>query len=160
MLLPMPDEQMTIGRLGRQLGVNPRTIRYYERVGLLPAPERTGAGYRLYGPADAERLRFIKSAQRLGLSLGEIGEVLAFRERGQQPCRYVASVVDQRLGEVNRRLRELRTFKRELTELRDRMRAEGSADREGPYCHYLENAHERPPANRPLSRRGASGGTR
>lgn len=138
----MLDPQLTIGQLAGRLGLNPRTIRYYERIGLLPAPERTGAGYRLYGAADAERLRFIKSAQHLGLTLGEIGEVLAFRERGQAPCRYVASVIDQRLGEVSQQLRDLRAFKRELSDLRDRMRAEGPVDRDGPYCHYLAGAHD------------------
>ena len=135
---------MTIGKLAKRLDLNPRTIRFYERVGVLPEPERTASGYRLYTGEDEARLRFIKSAQRLGLTLGEIHEVLAFRERGHQPCRYVAAVVDQRLGEISRRLHELRALRRELTELRDRIRAEGPADREGPYCHYLEGAHDRP----------------
>ncbi len=134
----------TIGQLAVRLGLNPRTIRYYERIGLLPEPERTGAGYRLYGPADEQRLRFIKSAQRVGLNLGEIKETLAFRERGEQPCRHVAAVIERRLGEVNQRLRELRAFKAELAELRDRIRTEDSADRDATYCHYIEGAHQAP----------------
>ena len=129
----------TIGQLAKRLDLNPRTIRYYERIQLVPAPERTGAGYRIYGQADEDRLRFIKSAQRLGLSLGEVKEVLAFRERGQQPCRYVASVIERRLGEVNQRLRDLRAFKAELTELRDRIRADGVAERDPGYCHYIQS---------------------
>lgn len=130
----------TIGQLAKRLALNPRTIRYYERIALVPEPERTDAGYRLYGQADEERLRFIKSAQRLGLSLGEIKEVLALRERGLQPCSYVATVIDQRLGEVNQRLRDLRAFRAELTDLRDRIRAEGVVvDDSDGYCHYIQS---------------------
>ena len=130
---------MTIGHLAGRLGINPRTIRYYERIGLLPEPDRTGAGYRLYGPGDQERVQFIKSAQRVGLNLGEIKEILAFRDRGEAPCNYVASVIEQRLSEVNQRLRELRDFRRELTELRDQIRAGGPAPkRDGGYCRYIQ----------------------
>ncbi len=134
------DERVwTIGRLAGRLDLNPRTIRYYERIGLLPQPERTGAGYRLYAETDEDRVRFIKSAQRLGLSLGEVKEVLALRERGQQPCRYVAAVIEQRLGEVDQRLRDLRAFKAELSELRERIRAGGVAERDSAYCHYIQS---------------------
>lgn len=134
----IPRGSLRIGQLAEQLGLNPRTIRYYEQIGLMPEPERTESGYRLYTDRDAERLRFIKSAQHVGLSLGEIKETLAFRERGEQPCGYVYGVVEQRLREVDGRLRELRAFKRDLKQLRDRMRAGGVARREGPYCHYIE----------------------
>lgn len=129
----------TIGQLAKQLDLNPRTIRYYERIALVPEPERTDAGYRLYGQADEDRLRFIKSAQGLGLSLGEIKEVLALRERGLQPCSYIAFLIDQRLGEVNQRLRDLRAFRAELTDLRDRMRAEDVVEDSDGYCHYIQS---------------------
>lgn len=128
----------TIGQLAKRLELNPRTIRFYERIGVLPEPERNAAGYRLYSQADESRLRFIKAAQRTGLTLGEIKEVLALRDRGRPPCRYVAGVIDQRLGEINQRVAELRALKRELNELRDRMRREGVAERDGQFCHYIE----------------------
>lgn len=80
---------MRIGELAARLGLNTRTIRYYESIALLPEPERTASGYRTYDEADVERLAFIKSAQRLGLALDEIREVLALRERGVTPCGYV-----------------------------------------------------------------------
>lgn len=130
---------MTIGTLADRLGLNPRTIRYYERVGLIPPAQRSAGGYRLYTPADEDRIRFIKSAQRLGLTLGEVKETLAFRERDERPCRYVAGLIDDRLGEVNQRLRELRAFKRELTQLRERMRTDEPVEHDGPYCHYIQN---------------------
>ena len=133
---------MTIGQLAARLELNPRTIRYYEHIGLLPAPERTEAGYRVYGAADEERLRFIRSAQRLGLSLGEIKETIAFRERGERPCRYVAEVLERRVDEVSRRLSELREVKRELTVVLERMHAEGVVEDGTEYCHYIERAPE------------------
>lgn len=129
-----------IGELAKRLELNPRTIRFYEDAGILPPPARTRGGFRLYGQEDEQRLRFVKAAQRLGLTLGEIKEVMAFRDRDQAPCRYVAAVIEQRLAEINERTRELRTLKQELTELRARMRREGVAERDGSYCHYIETA--------------------
>jgi len=92
--MPLPEETgrgeaMRIGELAGELGLNPRTIRYYEGIGLLPQPDRTGGNYRAYGREDWERLQFIKAAQRLGLTLDEIREVLAFAERGEPPCGFV-----------------------------------------------------------------------
>lgn len=133
----MEEQRITIGRLAKRLDLNPRTIRYYEHVGVLPEPERSSAGYRLYTAEDEQRLRFIKSAQRVGLTLGEIGETLAFRDRGETPCRYVAAVVERRLAETDRRIRELRAFKRELSELNERMRSDEIVDQRSPYCHYI-----------------------
>lgn len=152
------DDTTTIGQLASRLGVNPRTIRYYERIGLTPEPERSGGGYRLYDTNDEDRLRFIKSAQRIGLTLGEIKETLAFRERGEPPCDYVASVIEQRLIEVNQRLRDLREFKRELSELRDRIRTQGTArQQDGAYCHYIQTAGGSQPDSSGRARSGRSG---
>jgi DNA-binding transcriptional MerR regulator len=131
---------LKIGELAKRLDLKPRTIRFYEDVGILPAPARTSGGFRLYAEEDEQRLRFLKAAQRLGLSLGEIKEVMAFRDRGQAPCRYVAGVIEQQLAEINERMREMRTLKQELTELRARMRADGIAERDDGYCHYIETA--------------------
>lgn len=136
-LRPVQNDRITIGQLARQLDLNPRTIRYYEHVGVLPEPERTTSGYRLYTPEDEERLRFVKSAQRVGLTLGEIRETLAFRDRDQAPCRYVAGVIERRLAETNQRIRELRAFKNDLSELNQRMRTGGVIERDSPYCHYI-----------------------
>lgn len=134
------NRQLKIGELAARLDLNPRTIRFYEQAGILPEPERSRGGFRLYGDEDTERLRFVKTAQRLGLTLGEIKEVLAFRDRDERPCRYVAAVIEHRLAEIDERMRELRTLKHELTELRERMHAEGVAERDAAYCHYIEAA--------------------
>jgi DNA-binding transcriptional MerR regulator len=88
-----------IGELADAVGVNPKTIRFYEDIALLPQPERRPSGYRDYSEDDRDRLVFVRTAQRLGLALADIKEILAFRERGEQPCGYVRSVLARQAGE-------------------------------------------------------------
>lgn len=98
---------MTVSDLGRQLGVSADTIRYYERIGLLPNIDRNDSGYRVFNDADLERVRFIKRAQRFGLQLDEIGELLDVRDRGLCPCGHARSLLDQRREELTAQLSEL-----------------------------------------------------
>src|SRR4051794_1818824 len=102
---------MRIGQLADRLGVTTKSIRFYESIGLFPDPARTPSGYRNYGDADVDRLTFVKTAQRLGLSLDEIGEIIAFRDRGQQPCRYVAQLLRRQVVELDGRIREMRRLR-------------------------------------------------
>ena len=108
---------MQIGELADRVGVNTKTIRYYESIKLLPPPERTPAGYRLYGPRDETRLTFIKTAQQLGLSLDEIREILALREAGTAPCEHVRGVLRQQVRDISRRISDLRRLRQELQSL-------------------------------------------
>lgn len=110
---------MRIGELAGRLAINPKTIRYYEGIGLLPDPERTPSGYRLYDEDDVERLTFIKTAQRLGITLDEIREILTFRERGDRPCDYVRAVLRREVAEIDQRLAELGALRDELVALED-----------------------------------------
>ena len=77
---------LTVGQLAARAGVRADTIRYYERAGLLPEPSRTDGDHRRYGPADLDRMLFIRGAQRLGLRLAEIRELLSVRDTGVCPC--------------------------------------------------------------------------
>ncbi len=138
------SEKLRIGQLAARLELNPRTIRFYEQAGILPEPERTVSNYRLYSAEDERRLRFIKAAQRLGLALGEIKEILAVRDRGQRPCRYVAELVDKRLREIDEQMRDLRVLKSDLSDLRARMTEQEIDDDSSPYCHYIEGSVQRP----------------
>lgn len=108
---------MRIGELADQLGLNPRTVRYYESIGLLPEPDRTPSGYRDYDERTGELLTFIKTAQRLGMTLDEIREILALRDRGEQPCGYVRQVIRRQVNEIDERIAELRQLRRELVTL-------------------------------------------
>jgi DNA-binding transcriptional MerR regulator len=108
---------MRIGELADRVAVNTKTIRYYESIGLLPEPQRTGSGYRDYADDDEARLLFIRTAQHLGLSLDEIREVLHLREAGTAPCDHVRSVLQQQVQQITRRIAELRRLRDELRQL-------------------------------------------
>jgi MerR family transcriptional regulator, copper efflux regulator len=105
-----------IGQLAAQTGFSVRTIRFYEQSGLLPAPHRTPAGYRSYDQDAVTRLRFVRSAQTLGLSLAEIAEVLRIRDYQGPPCSYVAELLETHVTALETRIKE-------LTALRDELRA-------------------------------------
>lgn len=92
--------------LARLATTSPDTLRYYERVGLLPRPPRTPSGYRLYDPSVAERVAFIKKAQALGLVLEEIRDVLRIAAEGTPPCEHVRGALHRRLQDVDARISE------------------------------------------------------
>jgi DNA-binding transcriptional MerR regulator len=117
-----------IGELAAALGLNPKTIRYYEQIGLLPEPQRTSSGYRRYGQDDLERLRFIGKAKAIGLTLEEIKQVLTIRRDGKAPCEHVRALLEQKLAAIDRQLRALADVRRELITLRDEASRTAAAD--------------------------------
>lgn len=100
-------------------GVSSDAIRYYERAGVLPPPRRAENGYRLYADDDLQRLRFIRQARLLDLSLEAIAEILAFRDQGILPCDYVLELIEDKIEEVHTRIRELETLRGELADLHE-----------------------------------------
>jgi MerR family copper efflux transcriptional regulator len=113
-------DHMRIGELARQSGVPATALRYYEQLGLLPAPRRTESGYRMYGEDAVDRLAFIRAAQAVGLTLAEVRQVLGVRDAGEAPCRVVTDLVEHRHAEVKAKVAELRGLERELAALRAR----------------------------------------
>lgn len=109
--------RLTVSMLAKQTGIPPDTIRYYDRIGLLPPAARTAAGYRHYDPTAAQRLRFIKGAQRFGLRLREIAELLAVRDRGACPCGHAEALVCRRLAEIDAEIARLAEVRGELARL-------------------------------------------
>ena len=107
---------LTIGELAGELQLNPKTIRYYEDVGLIPEPRRSESGYRLYSRYELERLRLIKRAKLLGLSLAEIKELVAYAIDGH--CNALEerlfSLVKAKLEEIDQKIDELVTFRDNL----------------------------------------------
>lgn len=112
--MPATDRRETfkIGRLARECGVSIDTIRYYERERLLAPPPRTPAGYRLYGADAVAKLRFIRHAQALGFTLGEIGELLALKRTPGSTCSDVRTRAQVKISDIAGRIAAL-----------DRMRA-------------------------------------
>ena len=108
---------MRIGELARRSGIASTALRYYEKAGLLPQPQRTPSGYRTYDAGALQRLAFIRAAQAVGLSLPEIREVIAIRDGGTAPCSHVVGLMERRRAEVRARIRELQRLERELSEL-------------------------------------------
>lgn len=146
---------MRIGELADQLGLNPKTIRYYESIGLLPEPERTPSGYRDYDERTGELLTFIKTAQRLGISLDEIREILALRERREQPCSYVREVLRRQVDEIDERIAELRHLRKELVtldEIADRLADPGPGQ-----CRLIEHVRQHAASAATAQQRGRQG---
>ncbi|GIX50525.1 MAG: Cd(II)/Pb(II)-responsive transcriptional regulator [Limisphaera sp.] len=131
---------MRIGELARATGTTPDTLRYYERVGLLPAPRRTAAGYRLYDDRALSRVRFIRKARRLGLSLQEIRSVLGQRARGQLPCGLVVRFAERHLEQIERELAGLTAVRNALRQQLSRWRRNRTSDRcvTAEYCSLIE----------------------
>lgn len=132
-------DSIKIGELSARTGVARHTIRFYERKGVLPEPERTSSGYRTYDPAAIERLEFIRKGQALGLKLDDIKEVLEISEGGREPCEHVRELIGERLRETEARLRELeqlRAVLRDTLERFDELEISATACR----CAVIEGA--------------------
>ncbi|MBN8717426.1 Hg(II)-responsive transcriptional regulator [Thermomonas sp. S9] len=110
-----PANALTIGALAKAAGVNVETIRFYQRKGLLPEPARPYGSIRRYGEADVARVRFVKSAQRLGFSLGEIAGLLTL-EDGLH-CEEAQAQAAHKLADVRARLADLRRIEAALEDL-------------------------------------------
>jgi len=111
-----------IGELAERTGLSTKALRYYESIGVLPEPARTPSGYRDY-PVDAQDVvRFVRSAQAVGLSLGEIREILAYRDRGETPCAHVVDLIRRRAAAIDEQMAALERTRRELRRLERRAR--------------------------------------
>jgi MerR family mercuric resistance operon transcriptional regulator len=111
----MPDLTLLIGELARRTGNNIETIRYYERIGLIPAPPRQGR-YRSYGPEDVGRLRFVRRARELGFTLGEVRTLLGLAAGGQASCGEARSLAAAHLADVKARISDLRRMEHALAD--------------------------------------------
>lgn len=108
---------MIIRELAQKTGVTAKTIRYYESIGLLPQPERSENNYRQYTSTDVERLRLVAGARNLGLSMGDLAEILAARDRGIAPCQRVLDSIAQRLQELDQRIADMLVLRDSLEQL-------------------------------------------
>lgn len=124
---------LPIGELARRTGTKVQTVRYYEAIGLLPAPARTAGNQRAYGRAHLERLAFVRHARELGFPLPAIRELLALGDDPDQPCQAVDAIARRQLSAVRSRMARLQALEAEL----ERMLAQCGQGRVAD-CHVIE----------------------
>lgn len=131
---------LRIGELVRRAGVNPRTVRFYEAMGLMPKPARLPNGYRVYDERDLERLRSIRRAQALGLTLEAFRDIPALCDTGSRPCCRVRELAEQRLAEIDRQISELQRLRSELAALVERAAQVPKSEAEVGVCPAIDIA--------------------
>jgi MerR family transcriptional regulator, mercuric resistance operon regulatory protein len=109
-----PAEGLTIGRLSERTGVNIETIRYYEKIKMLPAPPRTAAGRRIYGEVETRTLAFICRARELGFGLAEIRALLGLAAPGKASCADVRTIAAHHLEDIRAKMADLGKLERIL----------------------------------------------
>lgn len=107
-------DHIAIGAVSKHTGTNIETIRYYERIGLLPVPARSSGGYRQYGTAHLKRLNFIRRARALGFSIGEVRTLLRLADTRKRPCAEVRVVAEAHLKDVRAKIVDLRRMEKVL----------------------------------------------
>jgi len=142
---------MKIGELAQRTNTPVETIRYYEREGLLAEPVRSEANYRVYEDAHSQRLSFIRHCRGLDMTLEEIRVLLRFKDAPTENCREVNELLDEHIGHVAQRIRELRSLEKQLKALRETCM--GSQD--AGHCGILNELTEI--ARNPVSSAGREG---
>ena len=130
---------LKIGEVAARSGLSVQALRYYDDIGILRPIRRTPSGYRLYDGAALQQLAFVRAAQAVGLTLGEIREVIALRDRGEVPCAHVLELIQRRAGELDERIAELEALRSELRRLARRATRMDPRDCESDQvCHLIE----------------------
>lgn len=138
-------DEISIGALSKQSGANIETIRYYERIGVMPAPARSAAGYRIYGSDHVKRLSFVRRGRELGFSLDELRGLLRLVDGHAYTCAEVHGLTSEHLAEVRRKIADLRRLERVMAD----MVAQCTRNRI-PDCPIVDALFDA----RPISRRG------
>lgn len=128
---------LKIGDVAKQTGLAVGALRYYEDLGLIHS-ERGDNGYRYYARDVIEQLQFIKKAQSLGFSLGDIGDILTVHHRGDMPCDFVQSLLQEKIQQLEAKIREMTIFKTELETYRDRWIANRPQPQPEDICPLIE----------------------
>lgn len=143
--------RLAIGILAKHTETKVETIRYYERVGLLPAPARSPGGYRLYGTGHLKRLSFIRRARALGFSLEEVRTLLRLADERKRPCAEVRVVAEAHLDDVRAKIGDLKVMERVLKETVARC-AKGT----GSHCPVIDALYREPGTPGPALSAGRS----
>lgn len=134
---------LSIGKLSQQSGVNIETIRYYEKIGVMPAPGRSAGGFRIYEPDHLKRLSFVRRSRQLGFSLDEIRNLLRLVDGHGHTCAEVHALMLSHLAEIRRKIRDLRRLQRAMAEMAARCSGESV-----PECPIVDALFDAPAAGR------------
>lgn len=134
-------ETMTIGQLARRADVNVETIRYYERRGLIPRPEKPASEYRQYSEDMIRRITFIKRSKELGFTLKEISELLSLRIDPRTTCGDVKRRAEEKVRDIDERIRTLQRMRTALVRLAGSCRGKGPKS-ECPIIEFLDAERE------------------
>jgi len=131
---------LKVGQVAAEAGVGVQTLHYYERLGLLPKPNRSDANYRLYSSETIRRVRCIKKARALGLTLDETKQILDLKAHGREPCLKVAELGEKHLREIEARLTQLRAYRRALAKAVSAWPKKNLSERHcaGEFCDLIE----------------------
>ena len=134
--MPKNEENplLTIGQLARRLGLNVRTLRYYETIGLLAPARRSASGYRLYSAADERLLRFVLAAKRVGFTLEEIRQIVSRSQHGSS-CSYVRETLQRHISALDARIAEMQHLRTELGKVAQAWQRNSST---GAFCGLIE----------------------
>ena len=127
------EKRLKRSELARRTGCNLETIRYYEKIGMMPEPPRTASGYRIYDDTHVARLRFILRGRELGFSIEELRGLLSLVDRGTQTCAEVKALTERHLANVRTKIADLRRIEKVLADTAARCSGE-----EVPECPVLE----------------------
>ena len=127
-----------IGEIARKIGVQPESIRYYERIGLLPTAKRSTAGYRVFTREHLERVELIKKMQALGFSLDQIRRMLELKFTHGHSCQHVRVGLREKLKTIDRQIEDLKAFRNEVAEALRTCERSLEAHASGDYCPVLE----------------------
>ena len=135
---------MTVKQVAERVGLPSRTIRYYDRIGLVPADERSAAGYRLYSPEDEGKLRFIRRAKALGFSLEDIRGLMDAAERGccDEVVPEVERLLEQKVREIDDRIAELSAFRARLVSYSKGRGSGCGCKQAGAFCGCLDDVSQ------------------
>lgn len=138
------EPTLLIGDVAGAIGVNVQTVRYYERLGVLPRPERNRSGYRLYTPEAIQRMQFIREAQAAGFALEEIKEILGLHYQGEVPCAYVRKVAREKIRQVDRQMEDLRCLRRKMRHILNKAKEGVTAcEGDGKICVLIQASSAR-----------------
>lgn len=131
--------QLTISQLAEKAGIPTSTVRYYERIGLVEPEDRSAGNYRLYSRASLEKLKFIRAAQAIGFTLDDTRALLADESGSAPKCGAVQGLIEDRLADVENRLKDLRHVRKVLRAALQQCRQQNPAD----CCHVTEELRAR-----------------